>query len=84
MSELSPMMGVAVMAMRWHHARLLRIEAERRFKQFMQGASYRYGSDQLSNQLAEARRIEARYKRRLSKSCDKASNKMKQPEIIEI
>jgi hypothetical protein len=79
-----PMLGVAVAAMRWHHARLRRIEAERRYKDFMQGASYRFGAGPLADEMAESRRMEARYKRRLSKSCEMASDKPKRTEIIDI
>ncbi len=79
-----PMLGVAVAAMRWHHARLRRIEAERRYKDFMQDESYRFGSGPLADEMAEARRMEARYKRRLSKSCEMASDKKPQPEVIDI
>lgn len=80
----NPMMGVAVAAMRWHHARLRRIEIERRYKDFMQGASYRHGCWRFSDEQNEARRLEARYKRRLTKSCEMASDKPKHTEVIDI
>lgn len=84
MENGNPMLGVAVMAMRWHHARLRRLEAERSHKRAEQASPYSSATLHLRGELAEARRMESRYKRRLSQSCEKASDKPKHSEIIDI
>lgn len=84
MDQGNPMLGVAVAAMRWHHARLHRIEMERRHKGSIQASPFGLAGIQATNDLIEARRIESRYKRRLSQSCEKASDKPTKHEIIDI
>ncbi|HBQ89185.1 MAG TPA: hypothetical protein DD803_06955 [Alcaligenes faecalis] len=78
------MLGVAVMAMRWHHARLRRLEAERCYRLSEKSHPFGLGEPRLRSEMEEARRIESRYKRRLSQSCEKASDKPKHAEIIDI
>ena len=83
MNQDNPMLGVAVAAMRWHHARLRRLDAERQYKASEAACPLRLGSASARSALEEARRMEARYKRRLSQSCEKASDKPKRSEIID-
>lgn len=80
----NPMMGVAVAAMRWHHARLRRLEAERQYKASEAECPLRLGSAPARHELEESRRMESRYKRRLTQSCEKASDKPKHSEVIDI
>lgn len=80
----NPMMGVAVAAMRWHHARLRRLEAERECRASKEASPIRIESTSARNELEESRRLESRYKRRLTQSCEKASDKPKHSEVIDI
>lgn len=80
----NPMMGVAVAAMRWHHARLRRLDAERQYKASVAASPLGIGSTDARRELDKYRRMESRYKRRLTQSCEKASDKPKHSEIIDI